>query len=808
MSTQQQINQYNAVIADKTAERNAQETILRVQREEFAKAENARSDAELALQRAQNSGASAAQIETLQRQVRQAEQAESDANIAAGQTQNNISSLDGSIRYNTSQRDQFQSSLPAQGVAAGTAADQPVNAATNAAQIAPAPLPAASAPGAVENIGAGRFGLDAPEQRAEIITPALLPPSLVDGFAIPTPVTGIIREPGVIPNLELPNFGINIPSFGVVLLPAPPDAIERGDQTPPPGVSAPAPVSPAADPYSGLTPAQIEFLGNADPTDPFIRARGGLPPLIQPVNVTAPAPVAGAPGLLDPQQQAQIITPAPAPVAGAPGLLDPQQQAAARIAAPEPVRDFVIDPNTGEFVATDSAQAEEIRAEQNRVQTDAPAPVPRSAIEEGGDAEAQEALTIQNTTAESVPLTDAESAALFEQAEANTTIQNTTAESVPLTDAESAALFEQAEANEQVQVNAPEPVAEPTGGSPAEADSGVGVAAPEPVAEPTGGSPAEADPGVGVAAPAPVAGSTQPGLADPAQRGEAALTPEQRAANEQAAAKANTINQATLNSVYKKAGSEDWRVRLQLAPSSNYLYNAAEPGILGPLTATNGVIFPYTPAINTSYKANYEQYDLVHSNYRGVYYKNSRVDDLQIRGIFTAQDTNEANYLLAVIHFFRSVTKMFYGKDEQRGSPPPLVFLSGFGMNQFYGHPCVVTSFAYNLPDSVDYIRATSVNNYGTDLLSRRTASSPSSAAGLGAVGNRLLNAGLANFTATPPAPSSVVASVNNIQLANYVPTKMDIDITLIPVQTRSQVSKQFSLKGFANGDLIKGGFW
>jgi hypothetical protein len=271
------------------------------------------------------------------------------------------------MRYHTSQLAQFQSSLPAQGVPAGTAADQSLNVATNAAQIAPAPLPAAGSPGAVENIGAGRFGLDAPEQRAEIITPALLPPSLVDGFAIPTPVTGIIREPGVIPNLELPNFGINIPSFGVVLLPAPPDAIERGDQTPPPGVSAPAPVSPAADPYSGLTPAQIEFLGNADPTDPFIRARGGLPPLIQPVNVTAPAPVAGAPGLLDPQQQAQIITPAPAPVAGAPGLLDPQQQAAARIAAPEPVRDFVIDPNTGEFVATDSAQADEIRAEQNRV---------------------------------------------------------------------------------------------------------------------------------------------------------------------------------------------------------------------------------------------------------------------------------------------------------------------------------------------------------------------------------------------------------------------------------------------------------
>jgi len=29
-----------------------------------------------------------------------------------------------------------------------------------------------------------------------------------------------------------------------------------------------------------------------------------------------------------------------------------------------------------------------------------------------------------------------------------------------------------------------------------------------------------------------------------------------------------------------------------------------------------------------------------------------------------------------------------------------------------------------------------------------------------------------------------------------------------LPMQTRSQVSQQFSVKGFANGDLIKGGFW
>jgi hypothetical protein len=130
-------------------------------------------------------------------------------------------------------------------------------------------------------------------------------------------------------------------------------------------------------------------------------------------------------------------------------------------------------------------------------------------------------------------------------------------------------------------------------------------------------------------------------------------------------------------------------------------------------------------------------------------------------------------------------------------------------MDQFYGHPCLVRSFNYTLPDNVDYIRATNVNNYGTDLLTRRKAGPPASTAGLGATGNRILNAGLEKFfPAAKPAPNTVVAQVNNSQLANYVPTKMEIDIVLIPVQTRSQVSKQFSLKNFANGNLIRNGFW
>lgn len=279
------------------------------------------------------------------------------------------------------------------------------------------------------------------------------------------------------------------------------------------------------------------------------------------------------------------------------------------------------------------------------------------------------------------------------------------------------------------------------------------------------------------------------------------------------ALKENAINQATYQARYKQPGNQDWRVRISLSAGSRYLYNlpAADQGILAPLAQTDGVVFPYTPSIETNYVANYEKYDLTHSNYRGVYYKNSAVSDINIRGMFTAQDTSEAAYMLAVIHFFRSVTKMFYGKDEQRGAPPPLVYLTGFGDFQFAGHPCVVSNFSYSLPSDVDYIRANNPNNYGTNLFNRKAAalSSPTAYSGQNARQAILAAVGIPiGATPTKPAPVPIVNSVTNTSRATYVPTKIEINVSLLPVQTRDQISKQFSLKDFANGKLIQGGFW
>ena len=282
----------------------------------------------------------------------------------------------------------------------------------------------------------------------------------------------------------------------------------------------------------------------------------------------------------------------------------------------------------------------------------------------------------------------------------------------------------------------------------------------------------------------------------------------------------NTQNQSTLQTRINQPTAADWRVRLSLAPNATYLYRASDPGLLAPLLPTNGVIFPYTPSIDTSYTANYDKTDLTHSTYRGYFYKSSSINDVNIKGTFTAQDTLEAQYLLAVIHFFRSVTKMFYGQDPEAGIPPPLVYLSGFGQNQFNNHPCVVTNFTYNLPTDVDYIRATGFNNIGLNLSNRRTQSSgPTIGGSLGtvvAIIDRLKNAGLNNGSVGYISDAEQIAQMNKVSAATaqnsvnstYVPTKMEISISLYPIQTRTQVSQQFSLKGFANGDLLRKGFW
>jgi len=270
------------------------------------------------------------------------------------------------------------------------------------------------------------------------------------------------------------------------------------------------------------------------------------------------------------------------------------------------------------------------------------------------------------------------------------------------------------------------------------------------------------------------------------------------------ASKLNAQSQATQQDTTNFQQQADWRVRLRLSPGASYLYKDpniyATQSILIPLIQTDGVIFPYTPSISVSYAASYAPTDVTHSNYTFFSYQNSKVDSINITCDFTAQDTSEANYLLAVIHFFRSATKMFYGQDNspRNGTPPPLCYLSGLGAFQFDEHPLAITGFTYSLPIDVDYIRAgIPTTDAGVNKAPQTNKQNTTDVSGQRAANNGLFRGG-----GTAPPKFSVNYSTRE---PTYVPTKINLSITAVPIVTRNDISNNFSLKEYATGALLRG---
>ncbi len=130
--------------------------------------------------------------------------------------------------------------------------------------------------------------------------------------------------------------------------------------------------------------------------------------------------------------------------------------------------------------------------------------------------------------------------------------------------------------------------------------------------------------------------------------------------------------------------------------------------------------------------------------------------------------------MLAVQHFFRSVTKMFYGKDPEAGTPPPVLRLDGYGDYQFSSVPVVITDFGVTLPTDVDYIST-----------------------GSGTTG-RVGNFGFLDENLGGPGISS----------STKVPVMQEFSITCMPVYSRKSISNDFGLREFAAGKLLgkKGG--
>lgn len=185
-------------------------------------------------------------------------------------------------------------------------------------------------------------------------------------------------------------------------------------------------------------------------------------------------------------------------------------------------------------------------------------------------------------------------------------------------------------------------------------------------------------------------------------------------------------------------------------------------GILAPLMMTNGVLFPFSPTVSFTQNVDYNIVGggLVYTNQDYYAYQKTPNVQIAISGKFTVQNQYEGLYMLAVIQFFRTVSKMNFGEaastSGQAGQPPPILILNGFGTYMFNKLPCILTSHSFDYNEDIDTIDVTDPTGGITKL-----------------------------------------------------PSVLSLQLTLIVQQTPYNMSHEFNLEAFKSGALIKsGGGW
>ena len=251
----------------------------------------------------------------------------------------------------------------------------------------------------------------------------------------------------------------------------------------------------------------------------------------------------------------------------------------------------------------------------------------------------------------------------------------------------------------------------------------------------------------------------------------------------------------------------DWRVRLSLPTWPSF---RSSP-VLAPLKDAGGLIFPYTPTIKMASSARYTPISTVHTNYTFQAFQNSDPGEITITAPMFCEDATQGLYWIAMVHYLRSLTKMFAGNDAKAGNPPPLVFLNGYGNYVFKNVPVVVKSFSTNLDKDCDYI--------GVDVVGSAAGEVQGVADSLGGLADTLGGA-IPNLSGITSTVSSIAGGVGQIAgvLGTFgvggsvsggvahVPTKSSFSITLIPVYSRNS-AKRFSLDRFVQGGYLNNSF-
>jgi len=236
--------------------------------------------------------------------------------------------------------------------------------------------------------------------------------------------------------------------------------------------------------------------------------------------------------------------------------------------------------------------------------------------------------------------------------------------------------------------------------------------------------------------------------------------------------------------VWKSRNTQtDWRVKLTLPPLSSLqslIFNSRSK-VLEPLVDAGGIVFPLTPNVLVQHTAAYTPMATTHSNYPFYGYQNSQPQNMTVIGEFPVQNKEDARYWVAVLHFLRTCTKMFFGGSDVdgKGNPPPIMRLNGYGKHVLNEVPVIIESFSCELTDRVDYISTSQ---------STRTS-----------MANKPV------FDIVENGQNTKLDFNSDMWDESWAPASSIFTVQLQPIYSRKAI-KDFSLRKFASGELTSGG--
>jgi hypothetical protein len=248
------------------------------------------------------------------------------------------------------------------------------------------------------------------------------------------------------------------------------------------------------------------------------------------------------------------------------------------------------------------------------------------------------------------------------------------------------------------------------------------------------------------------------------------------------------------------ANANDWRVRLSLPTWPGFRTSP----VLAPLKDAGGLIFPYTPEIKIQSNATYNPITTTHTNYNFKAFQNSDPGNITITAPMNVEDSTQALYWIAAVHFLRSLTKMFSGTDPKSGNPPPIIFLNGYGNYVFKNVPVVVTNFSTTLMSDCDYIGVNVVGS-AAGALEGLTDSVGGLAETIGGGANDISNAA-SDIGAVAALAQTFGIGGTTSGGVSHVPTKSSFSVTLTPMYSRASARK-FSLDRFVQGGYLNNSF-